>query len=147
MGLEKILADLERHERSLDLTLNGLGDGLLTAAENGVRQTFAAQTGPDGSPWPELSAEYARHKAKHWPGKPTGVRDEVMIGGLSGERSVTPTEAVWTFGTTEDQRREVHWFSEGDETRNRPPRPVVGLTDVSRMESSQMLQDHLKDSL
>jgi hypothetical protein len=142
---EKILSDLDRIADGLDFTRDGLGDALLEAAADGVARSFVDQTDADGNHWPELSARYETWKAKHYPGAPMGVRDGVMREGLPGERNVTKDLAVYTFGTTDEQRQECAWFSEGDAPSNRPPRPFVGLTDASRARCREILLDHLRD--
>lgn len=145
MSLESILSDLERHKHALNME-RGLGDRLLDAAVAGVRETFDAERDPDGTPWPELSSDYARAKERLFPGRPKLVREGLMRSEeeMAGERTITEDGAKWRYGVTEQARDECDWNHQGDPARNRPPRRFVGFTEDSRRESRSILDDQLK---
>jgi hypothetical protein len=147
MSFEKIMADLERHVTLFDLLTNELGQRLCEAAADGVKQTFNAVEAPDGTPWPDLSSDYARFKARFFPGMPMLVREGVLIAGLDGVNEVTADEAVHTSGQTEQQRLETGWNEEGDALNNRPARRFVGLTDASKARSTEILLDHFETNV
>lgn len=144
MDSSKILADLQRHKSMFDLNHDGLGDALLQVAAEGVAQSFEAKTDADGNHWPELSSKYAEWKAKHYPGRPMGVKEGLMREGMEGERSISADAATYTFGQTEEQRDEAEWFQEGSTEDNRPARPFVGLTQDATVKSKEILIDHME---
>ena len=146
MGLEKILADLDRHAGLFDLSTD-LGSDLLTVATDGVKASFSAQSTADGSPWPALSTRYAAHKERFWPGRPMGVREGVMVEGLDGVQELAPEAATYTFGTSDVQRQEAEWFTEGDPIQNRPPRPFVGLTEDAKIQTREVCTRYLQDNV
>lgn len=140
--------EIQGLDRLTDLT-QGLGDALLDVAAADVARTFASQAGPDGTEWPELSSDYARWKAAHFPGAPMGVATGAMRRGLdSAERSVTETEAVWTFGAADVERDRADWFQSGDPFRNRPPRPfATGLSPEGERLSREVVERFLSEVL
>ena len=138
MPLESFLARLDRHERLFDLS-GDLGERLLETAAAGVEATFKAESSPDGEPWPPLTSEYARTKARLFPGMPMGVATGEMREGLDGDRSQSESEARWTFGVTEAERQKAVWF------QNR--RKFVGFTEDSEAKSRSLLETYFKDAI
>lgn len=146
MSLDKMLSDLDRHAGLFDLGAD-LGTELLDAGVDGVKASFAAQQAPDGTPWPELSARYAEVKERYWPGRPILVREGVLVEGLDGERAQSDSSAEYTFGANEQQRAECDWATQGDPLNNRPPRPIVGITEGAAVRSREVLIKHLQDNV
>jgi hypothetical protein len=142
VSIETILAALDRHGRIFDLS-GDLGDALLDVAVSGVTQTFNSQADPDGTPWEPLNSEYARIKARLFPGMPMGVATTEMREGIPGERGCSADEARWTFGATEPQRDKAVWFQRPPSSR--PARKFAGLTEGSRQESREVLEAHFKE--
>ena len=130
---DRIVADLERQKRFLDFTDNGVGHDLSKIMTDGVLECIIGQNDTDGNPWPALNAQYARDKARRFPGRPMAVLHLTMAQPqeVAGEVEVSPAQVVTTFGVSEDARAEASWFQEGDPARNRPERRFWGFTDRS----------------
>ena len=93
--------------------------------------SIEAQQTPDGQAWPDLSAEYAEWKGKHFPGQPIGKQLGAMAdpAQVAGDVIVPNGETAFvTYGTDEEARAEAAAFQEGEPARNRPARPFWGFT-------------------
>lgn len=140
-----IMADLDQLDALEIFDLSGeLGSSLISAARAGIADHFDAEVDPDGVPWPELSSDYARAKARLFPGANILVAKGTLRAGIFGQPTTAPDSAVYTFGTNETDRQEAAWATEGDPLGNRPPRPFVDLNAESISESDQIL-DHQFD--
>ena len=137
--LARILLDLEMlaSDHVFDLT-SGLGDSLLEIVAQGIGDHFAHEVDADGIPWPELQADYARAKAKLYPGAPILVRTGHLRDGIPGEPTITVDSAIYTFGQTDVQRAEADYAEQGDPAANRPPRKFVDLTPEAQAASDQL---------
>lgn len=127
-----LVAELRRLERVFDFTHEGLGEQAAEANAVGIFEYMEAQTGPDNNPWVELSEDYARRKARVAPGARMAELNLLMKAPdqLKGTLDVSPDRLVQTYGTNDRARDEAAWFQEGDETRNRPPRPFYDFNDL-----------------
>ena len=137
----RILAALKRHATAFDLTQGKLGESLCKAFTDGVQASIEAGETPDGSTWPELSAEYAQWKARHFPGQPIGKAHGAMADPeqVAGDVIVFGPEAAFvTYGTTEEAREEAAAFQEGD--GHQPARPFWGFTAASQQAVGALLE-------
>ena len=125
---DRQVAALERHRSRLDLRHDGLGEDLCKIATDGVLECIIGEHGPDGSAWPDLDARYEAWKARHYPGRPMGVKDFVMARPeeVAGEVVVESDRATVTYGISDRARVEAAWFQ--------VLRPFWGFTDRSRSE-------------
>ena len=144
----QIRADLETlaSDRMFDLS-SPLGEALIAAVRAGIGDHFDNEVDPDGVPWPVLSGDYARAKAKLFPGANILVRTGTLRDGIAGQPTTAPDSAIYTFGQNDVQRQEASWAIEGDPAANRPPRKFVDLTAESIGDSDQLLDDHFDQRL
>jgi hypothetical protein len=147
--MDRIRADLRRIGRTFDMAENGLGESLLKAFTDGVKDTIAREETPDGKPWDQLSPDYERWKAKAFPGQPIGFLEETMADPdeIEGEPEITAEEASTTYGKSDTAREHASWFQRGDEDNNHPPRPFWGFTAESRAAVRGILAKRLSDSV
>jgi hypothetical protein len=138
-----ILHDLEKHKNLFDLTL-GLGTALMNEAAEGMFDQAMKELDPDGAPWPVLSEDYAKAKAKHYPGEQIGEREHLMLTleNFDGERDIETNEATQTFGLSESARQEAEWFIEGSEKQNRPPRRFYELDAATVKRLDGVVEKH-----
>ena len=140
-----IAADLETlaTDQVFDLT-GDLGSSLISAARAGILNHFDNEVDPDGVPWAPLSSDYARAKARLFPGAKILVREGTLRAGINGTITTAPDSAIYTYGQTAEQRTKAGYAQEGDALGNRPPRPFIDLNAASIAESDQIL-DHQFD--
>lgn len=136
---DRQIAALERHKRFLDFTEDGLGDDLLKIATDGCLECVIGQHDPDGNPWPDPSPEYAKWKARKYPGHPPGVLHFVMARPeeVAGEPEITPDRAKVTYGKTQGAKDEIAWFAKGG-------RRFWGFTARSRAAAKDFLDRRLR---
>ena len=138
-AMAKIKADLERHKKLFDLSVDHLGRDLCKAATDGAQECIADEKAPDGSAWPPLSEAYDEWKSFHYSGRPMGVLHQVMANPheVAGEVEVSAERATVTYGVSEQAKAEASWFQEGDQ--HRPPRRFWGFTDASLSRAREIL--------
>jgi hypothetical protein len=121
---DRIVADLQRHKTFLDFTDAGMGNDLTKIFTDGVLESIIGECSPSWTPWPRLDPDYARMKARRYPGRPKGVLHFLMAqpAEVAGVPDVDPDKASVTYGISGQARTEASWFQEGDAARNRPPR-------------------------
>lgn len=113
--------------------LRDIGEQLL----NAHRERFARQESPEGDPWAPLSSRYAARKKKN--------KDKILV--LEGHLKdllryqVTEAGAALELGTDRIYGA-THQF--GDETRNIPARPFLGLSAQDQAEVLEIIEDHLR---
>lgn len=142
--LAAVLRDLERHRTIFDADV--VGDAVLDVAARVAVERFNRQVDPDGRRWPDLDEAYERWKARHGiAGTQMGVLDGAMSDDehFKGERP-TPTkaEASSTFGRSAVAKQHAEWFEEGDDARNRPPRPFTAMSLEAVLAIDDMLDRH-----
>jgi hypothetical protein len=142
----RIIGHFNKHRRCFDLTEGGLGDDLLKIATDGCMECIEGQHAPDGTQWDDLSEAYAREKERTHPGKPMGVRDELMAQPeeVAGTPDVTPTLAAVTYGISDEARAEASYFINGNPAKNQPPRNFWGFTKESQQASKEKLDRRFK---
>jgi hypothetical protein len=143
------IAALERHKTFLDFTQDRLGDDLLKIATDGCLENIIGEHAPDGTRWDDLSPEYAAYKAKHYGGRPMGVKDFLMAQPVevAGETNVGPDEATVTYGVSDQAKEEMTWFENGDPAKNRPPRRFWGFTASSKDAAVKRVVERFKSIL
>lgn len=139
--MNSILAALDRHVRYFDLDRNDLAEDLMDIATEEIRRSMDAETDPDGNPWPALSGDYAKWKAKHFPGNPMAVLHGVMKtdAQLRGNRNVAPDRCRMTYGLDQRARDEATWFQEGP-----PERRFWGLSAAAITRMNARLDRHFR---
>jgi hypothetical protein len=147
--MAKILADVRRIAATFDMTQNGLGEDLLKAFTDGVKDTIAREESPDGTPWDQLDPKYEAYKAEHYPGQPIAFLEGLMASAeeIEGEPEVTPEEATCTYGKTALARQLAAWFQQGSDENNQPPRPFWGFTESSTAAVKAILAKRLSESV
>ena len=108
-----------------------IGEYLLLAHD----ERWARQEDPDGSPWAPLSPRYAARKKKN----PDLIL--VLDGFLRDTLAYNATASGLEFGSNRIYAA-THQF--GDDSRNIPARPWLGISADDETEILDILQDHLK---
>lgn len=146
---QRIIGKIAKHKELFDLDKNGLGESLMDLAVTVMLETMDREVGLDGTPWPPLSELYAKWKSKVAPGKPMAVLFEHMKTReqLSGQRRITPREAIMEYGVDELAIDLAHWFQEGSAKQNRPPRLFYGLSAETLQRSDQLCNKHVYANL
>lgn len=140
--LREILRDIERHKVMFDGDV--VGEKVLDIAMAECLERFRRQEDPDGGAWPELSTDYEAWKAAHG----LGMQKGVLWGAMSddeqfrGERSIAKDEASSEFGVNATAKDHASWFEEGDDSRNRPPRPFTALSAEAIRRIDEFLDSH-----
>lgn len=114
----------------MEAAFRDIGEALL----NSHQERFERQESPDGARWEPLSDRYQARKKKN--------RDKILI--LEGDlrdllRYQTSPDGL-VLGTDRIYGA-THQF--GDDSRNIPDRPFLGLSDDDRQTVLEILQDHL----
>lgn len=118
----------------MEAAFRDIGEALL----NSHQERFTEQQSPDGERWAPLSPKYARRKREN--------RDKILI--LTGElRDLLRYQASATELVLGTDRRYGATHQFGDERRNIPERPFLGLSDDDRQAVLDILGDHLKAAL
>lgn len=143
---QRILKSLARHRTFLDFTDENSGRDLCKIATDGVQETIASQTTPDGAAWPKLSDSYEAWKSRHFPGQPMAVLHGIMADPVqvAGYVETTADRATTQYGVSQEARDEASWFQEGDPAQNRPPRRFWGFTPNSIDGTRSYLSDRFK---
>ena len=133
-GMRDVERRLERlADAAGDLTpaFRDVGEALL----NSTRDRFDRQAGPDGRRWAPLSPEYARRKPRN--------RDRILTlyGELQGTLRYVATADSVAVGTNEVYGP-THQF--GDESRNIPARPFLGLSAADADDVLDIIENHLR---
>lgn len=99
------------------------------------RARFAAQQSPDGERWQELSPAYSRRKKKNTSRilRLDGFLEDLMRWQATAARLSFGTDRI--YGAT-------HQF--GDDSRNIPARPYLGISDDDRSRIIRVLERHLR---
>lgn len=128
--LQAILSDLRRHRQFADFTHDGFGERLMNIDVTAIEARCRAELDPYGHEWAALSEAYAAWKKKMLGRDQIGILFRRMLAHeeLRGSRYISATDALMTYGVTEEARNEAEWFQEGDPARNRPPRPFYDFT-------------------
>lgn len=146
---DNILSQLEGIRLVFDFTQDKLGDDICRIATNGCYFAFRNGFDPDGNEIPALSKAYAEWKARQFPGRPLGILEFEMAKKehFDGFVQATANECSVTYGLNEQAKEEFAWFNEGDAERNRPPRPIWGLTEEAKIEITKLLNERLRRAL
>lgn len=141
--MRAIIARIQRQTHIFDFDREGLGEAICKIVANDIYRAMSAECDPDGNAWPELSESYAKWKAVNKPGAPMGVLEGAMktVDQLLGQRTITRNQIVQTYGDGSDPDAVDHflWFSEGDPSRGRPPRPFWMIGPIARAELDAFL--------
>lgn len=124
------LRTLRGRYRALEPALADIGEYLRLSHD----QRFRDQKSPEGDPWVALSAEYKKRKGK--------LQDRILRldGHLQDEpRYVIYNDALY-FGT---DRVYGATHQLGDDDRNIPARPFLGLSTEDVQEVSRLVSEHL----
>lgn len=126
---QAIFGDFDRHIDAMRLDKGNLASDLMDIAVEEMKINMAAQIDPDGQTWDDLSEEYAKSKARNYPGKPISVLEGLMASDneMAGFRMVTDSTASITYGETDDAKIEAEWFQDPSNP-NQPARVFWGLT-------------------
>jgi hypothetical protein len=138
----KQIAALQRHKVAFDFSQDRLGEDLCKIATDGCLENVIGENSPDGTPWAPLSEDYAKYKQLNYPGSPVGVLHFLMAQPqeIAGQASIDPLLAKVSYGVSDQAKQEMAWFTEGDTSRNRPPRPFWGFTTRSIEASAALLK-------
>lgn len=101
---------------------------------------FLSQSGPDGTPWAPLSAEYAAWK------KAETASDLILVlhGHLMDSIAHQTSERAVRIGTNRVYGA-THQF--GDPGRNIPARPFIGVSEADKDEIVEILEEHITRAL
>lgn len=129
--LRSALARLQQNAESLRPALTAIGEYLLAATED----RFAEQVDPAGRPWAPLSPGYRAKKRRH--------QDLILV--LNGYLKGTLAKRV-SAGRLEIGSNRVYAATHqlGDDSRNIPARPFLGLSGENKAEILSLLADHLR---
>ena len=134
---KKIIALFKRLEisgKNLRPVFLEIGEHLLQSHE----ERFSDQVDPEGNAWEPLSDKYKKRKKKN--------QDLVMIldGFLKDNLAYQETGTSLEFGSNSIYAA-THQF--GDENRNIPARPFIGLSDADEAEIIEILHDYLNHQI
>ena len=129
--LGQALERLQRQAKNLRPALTEIGEYLLESSED----RFADQVDPQGRPWAALSPGYKKRKRKH--------RDLMLVldGYLKGTLAVRVSAERVEIGSN---RVYAATHQLGDEGRNIPARPFLGLSVRDTAEMLAIMEDHLQ---
>ena len=129
--LRSALEKLQRQAKTPRPALTAIGEYLLEATED----RFAEQVDPEGRPWAPLSPRYKKRKRKH--------QDLMLLldGYLKGTLAKRVSASRLEIGSN---RVYAATHQLGDERRNIPARPFLGLAGADKAEMLAILADHLK---
>ena len=124
------LAKLTQRGGNLRPALHEIGEHLLASTED----RFVEQSDPQGRPWARLSPGYKKRKRKH--------QDLMLVldGYLKGTLAVRVTAERVEIGSN---RVYAATHQLGDEGRNIPARPFLGLSAQDKAEVVAIIGDHL----
>ena len=130
-ALSQALARLQRRAETLRPALAEIGEVLLEATED----RFTQQVDPTGRPWAPLSPGYKKRKRRH--------QDLMLVldGYLKGTLAKRVTASRLEIGSN---RVYAATHQLGDERRNIPARPFLGLAAADKAEMLAILADHLQ---
>ena len=130
-ALRQALERLQRQAKTLRPALSAIGEYLLEATED----RFAAQVDPAGRPWAPLSPRYKKQKRRR--------QDLILV--LDSYLKGTLAKRV-SAGRLEIGSNRVYAATHqlGDEGRNIPARPFLGLSGENKAEILSLLADHLR---
>lgn len=103
-----------------------------------TRERFDAAEAPDGTPWAPLSPRYQARKKRR--------RDQILVldSFLRDQMSYAATDEQLEFGTNRIYGP-THQF--GDDSRNIPARPFLGLSTDDQAEIVALAGEHLREAL
>ena len=129
--LRQALAKLQGNAETLRPALHEIGEYLLEATED----RFVAQVDPAGRPWAPLSPRYKTQKRRR--------QDLILVldGYLKGTLAKRVSAARLEIGSN---RIYAATHQLGDEGRNIPARPFLGLASADKAEILNILEDHLR---
>lgn len=129
--LRSALEKLQRRAENLRPALHEIGEYLLEATED----RFTEQVDPAGRPWAPLSPGYKKRKRRQ--------QDLILVldGYLKGTLAKRVRAARLEIGSN---RVYAATHQLGDERRNIPARPFLGLAEADKAEILAILADHLK---
>ena len=130
-ALRTELARLKRQAETLRPALTAIGEYLLEATED----RFAAQVDPEGRPWAPLSPRYKKRKRRQ--------QDLILV--LDSYLKGTLAKRV-SAGRLEIGSNRIYAATHqlGDEGRNIPARPFLGLAGEDKAEILAIIEDHLR---
>lgn len=128
--VQRVLAELLH--RAEDLTEAFEGIGIYLSGSHDER--WDDQQSPDGAPWAPLSPKYQQRKKRNR--DKILVLDELLQGSLAFNASKDSVE----FGTNLIYGA-THQF--GDDSRNIPARPFLGISEDDEAEILEILRDYL----
>ena len=130
-ALGQALAKLQRRAKTLRPALTEMGEVLLEATED----RFKDQVDPAGRPWAPLSPGYKKRKRRQ--------QDLILVldSYLKGTLAKRVSGARLEIGSN---RVYAATHQLGDERRNIPARPFLGINEADRAEMLQILADHLR---
>jgi phage virion morphogenesis protein len=110
-----------------------IGEHLL----NATHDRWERQIDPDGNPWAALDPKTLRYKKKN--------KDKILVleGYMRDTLAYNTTSFSLELGTNLIQGA-THQF--GDETRNIPARPFLGITEEDEQEIIAILHDHYQSA-
>lgn len=145
----EIRFELDTEPEELDLTLNALGDQILTLAAEEILKAWGQEQSPSGDAWAPLRpATIARKPAG------TAMRIGIITGDmldpsriLDGPREIGPRWAV--VGYAHDGRRSPSWgkahgFHNGSPGRQEQ-RPIVGWSEQAKESARQLIQSAITE--
>lgn len=125
----KYLREIEKRGKDPEPALKDIGESLLISTE----QRFVDQVDPSGNQWEALDPDYQRRKKKN--------QDLILVleNYLKTSFTYNTTRSSLDFGTNKVQAA-THQF--GDDDRNIPARPFLGLSDWDVVEILDILHDY-----
>lgn len=144
--LRRTLQELPERATNLAPALKNIGEHL----DETTRRRFDRHEAPDGTAWDPVSERYASRKrrGKAAPRGRSGDRRPGNILRLTGELKDTLRFQILgnelLFGSDRIYAA-THQF--GDDTRNIPSRPFLGLSDENDQSIREILNDHLQGAL
>ena len=135
-AVQRRLAEIARAGQDLTPVMAVIGEKL----KRSTQDRFSSQTAPDGKPWPPLDLEYAARKKRN--------RDKVLTlhGELRGSIAYRAAADQVIVGSNEKYAA-THQFGSGDDGRNIPARPFLGLSDDDRDVIRVTVADYLEKAL
>ncbi len=94
-----VVLELETEPPGVDLARDGLGDGCLDAAVEGMLGSHRAQAAPDGTPWAPLAAATIRRKGHAVIGVQSGILLDPQRW-RTAPRDIEPRVATWYYPST-----------------------------------------------
>ncbi len=130
-----VVLELDTEPPGVDLARDGLGDGCLDAAVEGMLASHRAQASPDGQAWAPLSPATVRRKGH----TAIGVQSGILLDPQrwqTAPRDIEPRVAIWYYPSTgrEGDGCDGHAraFHAGHPLTGSPARPILGWTPAAQ---------------